>query len=83
MRRKGYIVQNGIEYVVNKQDVVKLHQGDKKILQSAGNADRWKGEHEDKGNYPSPRSGERGCKTGQKRRRTTGIVRANYGRKKD
>lgn len=36
MRRKGYIVQNGIEYVVNKQDVVKYTKAIRKYCRVRG-----------------------------------------------
>jgi hypothetical protein len=49
MRRRGYIVQNGIEYVVNKQDVVKVHERIRKCCRVRGMRIDGRGGHEDKG----------------------------------
>ena len=52
MRKKGTVYKTGDEGlmrdVVNNQDVDKLHQDDKEILQCARDEDPWKRERRDK-----------------------------------
>jgi hypothetical protein len=52
-RRRNTLYKTGIEYVVNKQDVVEYTKTIRKLRHcGACGSDRWKGEqeHEDKGN---------------------------------